>query len=583
MSNSRQERLRLALANARQVLGKETAVGRQSLSKLNRLRGIPESEDTRKGTLLSRTGVKTRPVFDLVADNVLGETPEWKPTVDVGQGDLTLSQIANQRLNQMREKHEAEQIDEEMLGETFGVLKDGRPIWAEVLDSQRGYSTNTTDYAFKDLAFKPKWPPVQHLSDHKTWKNWHVVDENSRASYACEKVIEKPGVTMNPLLILGSNGCGKSHILSASVQAMIRRQDGNVHLLSTSAMRGWESLPEGWEEAVSHASLIAIDDLHLAEDRIATELGLLIDLALNHGVQIIATSRVNSDEWQARRLWEVMRSATSIWINKPSYSSLVTHLRRMSSGRALLLSDSMLANIVKHGNGSWRSTDASFEKVALAIESGEQIVSSEDITKVLEDAPIEKTKTEVFVENENLQDLASQMINDAIDHVYTGADIGGVELKSELPQLSDDWTPPELTIEEKDQLHEILVGENLTPHVTTTLSPDERDEFLIKPDDDVTGFDQVRVAETTSSIDKITEKMFQEMAEEHLEQSNHLAKLEREMLSLAEKSKSASVEELIEIADRVGEIESELGNISNSPQYAKLTPIRVLQPVGGEA
>ena len=64
----------------------------------------------------------------------------------------------------------------------------------------------------------------------------------------------------------------------------------------------------------------------------------------------------------------------------------------MSSGRALLLSDSMLANIVKHGNGSWRSTDASFEKVALAIESGEQIVSSEDITKVLEDAPIEKQK-----------------------------------------------------------------------------------------------------------------------------------------------------------------------------------------------
>ena len=175
------------------------------------------------------------------------------------------------------------------------------------------------------------------------------------------------------------------------------------------------------------------------------------------------------------------------------------------------------------------------------------------------------------------------MISDAIDHVYTGADIGGVELKSELPQLSDEWIPPELTIEEKDQLHEILVSENLTPHVTTTLSLDERDEFLIKPDDEVTGFDQVRVAETTSSIDKITEKMFKDMAEEHLEQSNHLAKLEREMLSLAEKSKSASVEELIEIADRVGEIESELGNISNSPQYAKLTPIRVLQPVGGEA
>ena len=37
--------------------------------------------------------------------------------------------------------------------------------------------------------------------------------------------------------LVGESGCGKSHILSASVQAMIRRQDGNVHLLSISAMR----------------------------------------------------------------------------------------------------------------------------------------------------------------------------------------------------------------------------------------------------------------------------------------------------------------------------------------------------------
>ena len=101
------------------------------------------------------------------------------------------------------------------------------------------------------------------------------------------KVVEKPGITMNPLLILGESGCGKSHILSASAQAMIRRQDGNVHLLSTSAMRGWESLPDGWQDAVSHANLIAIDDLHLADERIATELGMMIDYALNLGVQII--------------------------------------------------------------------------------------------------------------------------------------------------------------------------------------------------------------------------------------------------------------------------------------------------------
>ena len=434
----------------------------------------------------------------------------------------------------------------------------------------------------KDLSFRPLWPPVQKLSDHNTWKSWHVVEENSRASMACEKVIEKPGITMNPLLILGESGCGKSHILSASVQAMIRRQDGNVHLLSTSSMRGWESLPEGWEDAVAHANLIAIDDLHLADERIATELGLMIDYALNLGVQIIATSRVDSNEWPARRLWEVMRSATSIWIRKPSSSSLITHLRRRASGRALLMDDAMIARIVKHGGSEWRSTDAAFEKLALAIESGERIVNANDVTSILEESPIEKTKVEKFTEREDLEEIAARVISDTLDHVYTGTDPGGVELNTPLPELSDNWEVPELTIEEKDELHEVLTSDNLIPHVTTTLSVDEKDEFLVKRDDELLGLDKVRATETTASISIITDELFDQMSKEHIEQSNQLAELENEMYNLAEMSRDASVEELILIADRIGEIEMALGVISQPPEYATLTPITVLTPTGEE-
>ena len=363
MSVSHQEKLQLALSNARQALGRKSQVGRPALSKLNRLRGIESIEDSREGNLITRNRVKTRPVFDMVADQVLGQTEPWKPSIELEEADSSLGHIAAERISLMREKHVTEEISDQLLGDSIGVLKDGRPIWAEVLDSQRGYAINSTDYRLKDLSFRPKWPPVQNMSDHNTWKSWHVVEENSRASLACEKVVDKPATSMNPLLILGESGCGKSHILSASVQAMIRRQDGNVHLLSITAMRGWESLPEGWEDAVAHANLIAIDDLHLAEGKLATELGLMIDYALNLGVQVITTSRVDSNEWQARRLWEVMRSATSIWIRKPSASSLITHLRREASGRALLLDDSMLARIVKYGGGDWRSTDAALEKV----------------------------------------------------------------------------------------------------------------------------------------------------------------------------------------------------------------------------
>ena len=583
MRLSHREKLQLALANARESLGRDSASTQPALSKLNTLRGVKEAIDTREGNLLSRTGVKTRPTFDIVADQILGEPTSWKPSIDLEEGETSLSQIAAKRIGEMRDRQEIEEGDEELLGESFGLLKDGRPIWAEVLDTQRGYSTNFTDYGMKDLAFRPLWPPVQKLSDHKTWKSWHVVEENSRASMACEKVIEKPGITMNPLLILGDTGCGKSHILSASVQAMIRRQDGNVHLLSTSAMRGWESLPEGWQDAVAHANLIAIDDLHLADERIATELGMMIDYALNMGVQVIATSRVDSNEWPARRLWEVMRSATSVWIRKPSSSSLITHLRRNAGGRALLLDDAMIARIVKHGGGDWRSTDAAFEKVALAVESGERIVSGDDVTSILEEVPQEMTEVELFTEREDLEEIASRVISDTLDHVYTGKDVAGVELNVPIPELSDDWEVPELTIEEKDELHEVLTSTNLTPHVTTTLTVDESDEFLVHRDDNLDSLDQVRVTETTSSIDSITDQMFERMSNEHIEQSNKLAELEQEMFELAERSRDASVEELIEIADRVGEIEVILGNVQEPPKYAMLTPVTVLTPIGEEA
>ena len=582
MSTSRQEKLQLALANARTVLGKGATGGRPALSKLNRLRGVESVSDTRDGNLISRTRVKTRPVFDMVADDILGETAPWSPSIDLEEGESSLAQIAAKRINEMREKQVTEEISDDLLGDSVGVLKDGRPIWAEVLDSQRGYSSNATDYGMKDLSFRPKWPPVQNMSEHNTWKSWHVVEENSRASMACEKVIAKPGITMNPLLILGESGCGKSHILSAATQAMIRRQDGNVHLLSATAMRGWESLPDGWEEAVAHANLIAIDDLHLAEERIATELGLMIDYALNLGVQVIATSRVDSNEWQARRLWEVMRSATSIWLRKPSAPSLMTHLRREASGRALLLDDSMLAKIVKHGNGDWRSTDAAFEKVALGIESGEQIISSEDVTHILEDVPIAITERERFAEREDLEDIASRVISQTLDHVYTGTDIGGVELHAPLPTISDDWEVPELTIQEKDELHQLLTSENLIPHVTTTLTIDEREEFLVQSEQEIRGLDNVRARETAASISNITDEMFEEMSREHLDKSKQLAELESEMMRLSEISKDADVDELIEIADRVGEIESLLGDISGDTRYASLTPITRLTPMGEE-
>lgn len=101
MRISHHEKLQLALANARQTLGKQSPSGRPALSKLNTLRGVSETQDTRDGDLITRTGVKTRPAFDMVADQILGETPQWRPSIDLDEGESSLAQIAAKRIGGM--------------------------------------------------------------------------------------------------------------------------------------------------------------------------------------------------------------------------------------------------------------------------------------------------------------------------------------------------------------------------------------------------------------------------------------------------------------------------------------------------
>ena len=48
-----------------------------------------------------------------------------------------------------------------------------------------------------------------------------------------------------------------------------------------------------------------------------------------------------------------------------------------------------------------------------------------------------------------MEEIASRVISETLDHVYTGRDVAGVELNVPVPELSDDWEVPELTIEER--------------------------------------------------------------------------------------------------------------------------------------
>ena len=108
----RKERLDLAIAQAKQGIqsldpASDSAGNKvKARSKLNRLRGVSQVEDTRDSKLLEKVGTSRRPTFDLVADQVLGkESRNPARLIEFNENNgQSLSDIAAQRIKDLRER-----------------------------------------------------------------------------------------------------------------------------------------------------------------------------------------------------------------------------------------------------------------------------------------------------------------------------------------------------------------------------------------------------------------------------------------------------------------------------------------------
>jgi chromosomal replication initiation ATPase DnaA len=530
----------------------------------------------------------------LIADAVLGTGDEYVSQFNY-ENEGSFSEIVSEGMDRLR----SYQTDSpaENLSKRIGLEVDGRPIWSALLDRNRGYEQEVvTTHQRLESDELPAWPPILKLSTHNTFQSWNTIPENLQATTAIERMIDKPATNLNPLLLMGESGVGRSHLLSAAAQAMLFRDHGHVVLIHVSTLLDEDILAKGWREIIPQCCLLAFDDLHLAPLTIASELGMIIDFALNMGVQVLATTKSDPSTWEISRLWEVMKGATITTMTTPSRASLVTHLRRNCSMRSILLSDDAIAAIATFPDGGWREVDATFERVALAVEGGADINDAADVRDLLSETLV-SPDVEMALENMSIEDLAEGIVSNALDEVFTSQDGFGVDLHTELPEIgADDYQPPELGSISSDDLLSRHLNEALLPHVTTTLDIDEAERHLLHDDDSLSGLDQTRVRETVSSIANIADSAFEELQDEYELNTVILARLETELAMLFQRSKDAGVDELIEITDRIEGIEEELAKLSphdvvgialdydprsalvKNRVLARLRPKRVLMP-----
>jgi chromosomal replication initiation ATPase DnaA len=603
---NRKQRLSSALENAKRHLDSldDTSPQKENLepskdftpsrSKLNKLLGRESVQDTRNAKLLQRVGVSSRPTFDLIADHVLGrESRNFKPSIELSHGGNDISDVVAERLSNLRERtlSTLEEQSQTIFGDDnnhVGYDNDGIPVWKSVVHGQRRSEQLTHLELEHEISLAahhhsvhiPKdfdWPKKLDFESHHTFKHWVTVVENRRATQLAEGVVDSPGNELNPLLIIGDRETGRSHLVHAISQAVLLRHEGHVFLLSGTELEQLESLPAGWQESLVGCSLLAIDDVDMiAENKsLANSIGKMIDYALNLNVHVVLSSSCSPSEWPASRLWDLCRGSVQTIIKQPSAGSLMLFARRKAIELNIVLDDSQLATLVTHDVLGWRSTNSNLEKLASSIRSGEQIVDAHDVSSILSDMPLESQIEHDEIVRERVEDIAQRLISNAVDVVYSDNEIGGIELSSELPVLTEDYEPPNWDIEDLSssqadllERHVKTTLEDLTPEAPSVLDLHDRDKHLVAQRARIRNEDFGKAADILTDIEMNLDGQFESAEFELAENSVILEGLEQSMLDLAQRASDASLEDLILIADDLRELEQKLVEID--PEKAPL-------------
>ena len=586
MSIERTNRLKIALQKAKANLPEKEESRTTNKSTLGRLLNKPSSLKEGRA-FLGTQPIHERPLIDAIAKDTFGEDVEYVPKLNLRQDNDRQSnaQLIASRLKNMRERVNVE--PSAPLGSRIGFSVDGKPLWASIIDEQRQYPSQSLSQELappqaherlhhSNLApSQSTWPLQLQINQKKTFKQWRVYGENKGPTEVCEAIIDQLGNQMNPLLMIGPHGTGKSHLLHATGQSVLRYYDKEVRIIRGTELISASSLPQDWHEALTNTCLLLIDDLHLVSENedLASNLGHLIDHSLNLGIQVLATSLTYPDSWASSRLWDVMKNSSTAELSPVSSTSLALHIKRESSVQGLLLEDAHIMYLLEHTGNDWRSVNSSIAMLVNANQKGDVAHQPEDVLRILANKP--KQEEQVHEQSGSSITLASDIVRTATDVIYSDKDIGGIELHStsiDLPE--DDWEPRIVSVEEIHSANDLIEQhlkttlEELTPEAPSVLDADFRDRHLTHQLGQLEGSDIDSAVDVMVGIDTEIDRVMAERERQMVRDDLRLRNLESQMEALLDRTSSADANELIDIVDELRHIEHELGLVSEDAMEA---------------
>lgn len=240
--------------------------------------------------------------------------------------------------------------------------------------------------------------------DDYTFDTFVVGRSNRLAHAACVAVSESPGQAYNPLFIHGSAGLGKTHLMQAVCQEVLRREP-TARVLFLTCETFIHHFIEGVEKGdlhnfryrYRHVDLLVIDDIHFLADREASqeEFFHTFNTLYQSHKQIILSS--DSAPSQIPSLEERLISRFS-WglvtrIDRPSYETRVAIVQKKARLRGLAVPDDVICLIATKIDSNTRELEGALTKVTgwaainggvITLELAKQALAESDVGQTQE-------------------------------------------------------------------------------------------------------------------------------------------------------------------------------------------------------
>ena len=301
---------------------------------------------------------------------------------------------------------------------TFNFLTN-KSWQLEIIDSSDASAQNVQeafDNSFDNLTSSPEYSKTS-LNPKYTFDTFVVGNNNRFAHAAALAVAEAPSSMYNPLFIYGGVGLGKTHLMQAIGNEILKRDSSKKVLYVTSeaftnelvnAIKDANYKNELFRNKYRNIDILLIDDIQFfaGKNTAQEEFFHTFNTLHQNGKQIILSSdkpprdiALLEDRLKSRFEWGLLAD-----ISMPDYEMRLAILRKKTQIEGILIDDDILSIIATRIDSNIRELEGVLNKILAYTSLTHSPITIEVVEKAINDVTLQK---ENIISADYIQDVVS--------------------------------------------------------------------------------------------------------------------------------------------------------------------------------